>query len=193
MYNIESIYKNFSESEKSHSTQVTKLAVLIFQNTQFLHELGDKELEYLKQAAKYHDIGRTISSSEHYIKSYEIIVNSALKGFTKAELEVIAQIARYHSGKIPSKFDKYFKKLDNSQKRIVKKLAGILRVADLLDREHLELVKNIDFEFIKEGRILVMQISVLQKGYFPDVKILAKKKILLEKTFIVQLLVKLAK
>ena len=193
MYNIDNIYKNFSESEKSHSQQVLKLAVMIFENTKFLHNLEKKELEYLKCAAKYHDIGRTISSNEHYLKTYEIIINSALEGFNKSEIEMIAQIARYHSGPIPSKTDKHFKKLDNTQKKIVKKLAGILRVADVLDREHLELVKNINFKYQKEGRILTMEITVFQDGYFPDVKILAKKKILLEKTFIVQLLVVLAK
>ena len=193
MHNINNIYKNFSESEKSHSMQVVKLASIIFDSTEFLHKLSAREAEYLKCAAKYHDIGRTISSAEHYMKSYEIIVNSAIEGFSRSEIEVIAQIARYHSGPIPIKTDKHFKKLDDGQKKIVKKLSGILRVADILDREHLELVKNIEVDFQKEGRILNMKISVLQDGYFPDVKILAKKKILLEKTFIVQLIVTLAK
>lgn len=193
MYNIENIYKNFSESEKSHSMQVLKLAIMIFDSTEFLHKLSAREADYLKCAAKYHDIGRTISSNEHYMKSYEIIKNSSIDGFSRSEIELIAQIARYHSGAIPAKTDKYFKKLDDGQKKIVKKLAGILRVADILDREHLELVKNITVDFQKDGRVLNMKISVLQDGYFPDVKVLAKKKILLEKTFVVQLIVTLAK
>ncbi len=193
MYNLENIYDSYSENEKSHSFQVVKLALLIFDKISFLHKLGEKERGYLCLAAKFHDVGRTIGSAQHYLNSYKIISNSKIKGFNSDEIEIIAQVARYHSGQISTKNDEHFKKLNDGQKKLVHKLAGILRVADLLDREHLELVKNLDFEFEEDEKILTMWLSVLQKGYFPDVKILAKKKILFEKTFEVQLVLKLAR
>ncbi|MDD3593910.1 MAG: HD domain-containing protein [Candidatus Gastranaerophilales bacterium] len=193
MFDLESVYNTYSENEKSHAKQVVFLSRLIFEETKAFHDFEEKELNYLTLAAKYHDIGRIIGSSKHYLNSYKVIKESdfaRIKNLTPAELEIIALVARYHSGEIPKKDDKDFRNLEKSEQKTVKILAGILRLADVLDREHLELVKNIYFELDNENKILYLLLEVLQKGYFPDVKIFAKKKLLMEKEFHTQVVIK---
>ena len=59
-----------------------------------------------------------------------------LTGFTDAEIEVIAQVARYHRKSAPKVKHEAFAVLDEADQQVVRTLAGILRVAIGLDRAH---------------------------------------------------------
>jgi exopolyphosphatase/guanosine-5'-triphosphate,3'-diphosphate pyrophosphatase len=65
-----------------------------------------------------------------------LIRNSELTGFSEAERAVIANIARYHRGSLPKKRHFAFAALNVPDRDIVCKLAGIVRLADALDRSH---------------------------------------------------------
>jgi len=61
------------------------------------------EREYLEAAAYMHDLGYLISHSQHHRHSYYIIRNAELLGFTDREIEIIANVARYHRKVIQAK------------------------------------------------------------------------------------------
>ncbi|MFZ4434736.1 MAG: exopolyphosphatase, partial [Microthrixaceae bacterium] len=70
--------------------------------------------------------------------SYYVIRNSEhLMGFTDREIELIAQVARYHRRSVPS-VDKHleFASLTEADQTVVRSLAGILRIAIGMDRNH---------------------------------------------------------
>lgn len=136
------LLKKYRWHEK-HSTHVTHLALKIFDDTQPIHQFlpGDREL--LEYASLMHDIGYHISQKKHHKHSLYIILNSNLKGFAQEEIEVMAHVARYHRRSTPKSRHSLFEALTTEQKRKVRYLGGILRVADGLDRSHYQNVISI--------------------------------------------------
>ena len=80
--------------------------------------------------------GRAASSATvaHHKHSYYLIANSEIFGLNRDEIEMVAQIARYHrrSGPKPSHLE--YMSLPRESRVVVNKLAAILRVADALAR-----------------------------------------------------------
>ena len=130
--------------DRDHSDQVLKLANKIFDFVKLKFEFSDDEREYLEAAAILHDIGYYISHTDHHKHSYYLIRNADMLGFNDKEIEIIANIARYHRKSHPKIKHENFSKLDEQSKELVKKLAGILRIADALDRSHKGIVNDLD-------------------------------------------------
>ena len=129
---------------EQHSTHVTKIALKLFDELQKELNLPDSDRELLEYAGYMHDIGYYISHRKHHKHALYLIRNADLKGFKEDEIDLMANVARYHRRSTPKKRHKRFRKLDKHLKRRVKKLAGILRVADGLDRSHFQNVKKVE-------------------------------------------------
>ena len=65
-------------------------------------------------------------------------------GFNDREIEIIANVARYHRKSHPKTKHEGFGKLDMQSRELVRRLSGILRLADALDRSHKSIVKSIE-------------------------------------------------
>lgn len=140
------------EWHQKHSTHVTHLALKIFDDTQVLHQFSRTDRELLEYASLMHDIGYHISQKKHHKHSLYIILNSNLKGFTQEEIEVMAHIARYHRRSTPKSRHGLFNSLTDVQQKKVRYLAGILRVADGLDRSHYQNVISIQSRLIPKDK-----------------------------------------
>ncbi|HMG44929.1 MAG TPA: Ppx/GppA phosphatase family protein [Acidimicrobiales bacterium] len=125
------------DEDPAHSAQVARLALQLFDGTADLHGLGDDSREVLEAAALLSNVGLFVSHSGHHKHTYYVIRNSEhLAGFTDREIELIAQVARYHRKSEPTKRHPPFAALDADDQRRVEVLAGLLRVAVGLDRNH---------------------------------------------------------
>jgi exopolyphosphatase / guanosine-5'-triphosphate,3'-diphosphate pyrophosphatase len=125
------------DDEPDHREQVARLALLLFDATSPQHGLDAVWREFLEAAALLANIGLYISHSQHHLHSYYVIRNTErLVGFTDAEIEVIAQVARYHRKSEPKASHPAFQHLGADEQHVVRALAGILRVAIGLDRSH---------------------------------------------------------
>ena len=102
---------------------------------------NDREL--LHFAALLHDVGSVIGHDRHTEHAYYIIKNANLRGLTAAELELIANVARYHGKARPRKRDKNFRALAPSERRTVRWLAAMLRIAEGLDRSQYQLIRSL--------------------------------------------------
>ncbi len=80
-----------------------------------------------------HDIGLFIAYEKHHKHSYYLIKSSGPTSFDGVELDLIANIARYHRKAHPSPKHLPFSQLSPLQQDVVRKLSAILRVADGLD------------------------------------------------------------
>lgn len=129
---------------EAHSRHVTNMALTIFDALKDELKLPDTDRELLEFAGYLHDIGYYISHSAHHKHAMYIIRNSELKGFKQDEIEIIANVARYHRRSTPKKRHGEYWKLEPELRARVKKLSGILRVADGLDRSHYQNVKQLD-------------------------------------------------
>jgi exopolyphosphatase/guanosine-5'-triphosphate,3'-diphosphate pyrophosphatase len=124
------------DDDLTHSAHVAALALQLFDSTEPQHGLPTEAREYLEAGALLANVGLVISHSKHHLHSYYVIRNSELTGLTDAEIEIIAQIARYHRKSAPKASHAEFGRLSPEDQRLVKTLAGILRVAIGLDRSH---------------------------------------------------------
>lgn len=127
-----------------HSRHVARLSLKIFDELQEELNLADSDRELLEYAAWMHDIGYHISHRKHHKHALYIIRNSDLMGFKEHEIEVMANVARYHRRSTPKQRHPYFNRLNKKQKERVKRLSAILRVADGLDRSHFQNVRNLE-------------------------------------------------
>ncbi|MEO0457468.1 MAG: Ppx/GppA phosphatase family protein [Cyanobacteria bacterium P01_A01_bin.114] len=143
-----------------HCERVAQFAQTLFNQTQgVLHQWSDSEREYLWAAAILHNCGHYISHSAHHKHSYYLIRNGELLGFTERELELIANIARYHRKSAPKKKHESYRDLPTKRDRErVDQLSAILRVAVALDRRRMGTIKDIQVKFNESKRQLTLNI-----------------------------------
>lgn len=129
--------------EREHTHQVTRLALEIFDALKEVHQMGPEERFRLHCAALLHDIGWVEGPQGHHKTAMKLIVSDPRLPFRRSERQMIALIARYHRKALPDVRHKYYGNLSDAEQRCVRVLAGILRVADGLDRSHNRVVRGI--------------------------------------------------
>lgn len=125
------------DEDPVHSEHVAKLALELFDATAERHGLGPEARALLEAGALLANVGLVISHAKHHKHSYYLIRNSdRLVGFTDGEIEVVAQIARYHRKSAPKGSHPDWELLDDADQQTVRVAAAVLRVAIGLDRSH---------------------------------------------------------
>ncbi|MEM6263266.1 MAG: Ppx/GppA phosphatase family protein [Bacteroidota bacterium] len=142
---VQNLAKHY-EFDPRHGLKVSELSSSLFDQLAGMHQLGADEKEILQYAAILHDIGKFINPSAHHKHGQYIIMNSNLSGFSTNELVLLANVVRYHRKSMPKRDHFHYNILSDERKRIVSILAGILRIADNLDRGHRNLVKGVKLD-----------------------------------------------
>ena len=123
------------EDDLAHAQHATDLSLELFDALRPAHGLGEAEREILEAAGMLHNVGRFIAHAAHHKHSYYLIRHSEhLAGFTEQEIELIAQVARYHRKSNPRNKHEEFAALGPDEQQCVRVLAGLLRIAIALDR-----------------------------------------------------------
>jgi len=140
--------------DAQHARQVGLMAATIFQAVANRSGLDARDGELLEAAALLHDIGYFISYDSHHKHSYHFIRHANLFGFSPRERELIANIARYHRKAKPKLSHDNFAPLDEQDQQKVRRLGGILRLADGLDRRRNAQVRNLTAE-LKQNQLRI--------------------------------------
>jgi len=143
------------QAPEVHSLHVASLALRLFDQTKRLHGLGSTERDWLEYAAILHDIGYLIHERQHHKHAYYLITHSELGGLSGDEIQVIANVARYHRRAVPRTKHDEFDALSAKLQRVVRILSALLRIADGLDRTHFSIVRTIDVRIGKTVTIVV--------------------------------------
>ncbi|HTY07325.1 MAG TPA: Ppx/GppA phosphatase family protein [Gemmatimonadales bacterium] len=130
-------------SNERHCERVALLAVQLFDALRRPFDLPPEGREVLMAGALLHDIGYLINHERHHKHAYHLIMHGDLPGFSAREVELIANVARYHRRAAPKKDHPNFGRLTKDERRLVRRLSGILRIADGLDRTHGGIVKAV--------------------------------------------------
>ncbi len=154
----------------AHARQVTLLCQNLYDRLQALELLPnldsklDSKLDssdpedtprsLLSAAATLHDIGLLIEQSSHHKHSSYLIRNGGLLGFDPAQIDVVAQIARYHRKNTPKPSHLEFAALPAATQKRVTQLSAILRLADSLDRSHTQQAQIVDLCRQEKGLLL---------------------------------------
>jgi len=168
-------------SELAHSRHVARLAGSIYAQLAMSFDLNPLDRPLLEAAAKLQDVGYLINYDQHHKHSYHLILHSRLDGYQPNELEVIANVARYHRGADPKRKHANFRQLSARDQLRVRQMAAILRVAGGLDRSNTQQVTSATVVVGKHGEI-TLQLAAKQ---FPEVDIWGarKRSKLFEKVF----------
>ena len=135
---------NSYHEDLGHAEHITDLALELFDGLGPMHGLGEEDRELFEAASLLHNVGIFISHSAHHRHSYYIIRNSEhLTGFTEREIEIIAQVARYHRKSAPKSKHADFASLGSADKNKVRWMAAMLRVAIGLDRSNRQVVTRV--------------------------------------------------
>jgi exopolyphosphatase/guanosine-5'-triphosphate,3'-diphosphate pyrophosphatase len=124
------------DDDPSHSLNVAHLSCMLFDELSHTYELDLHHRLYLEAAAVLANVGLVVSHARHHLHTYYIVRNADLVGFTDHEIELIAQIARYHRKSEPKFQHAAFAALSEDDQHTVRMLSAILRIAIGLDRTH---------------------------------------------------------
>ncbi len=134
--------------EREHSEHVTRLCTSIYgqlRKTAAVKRARKHEpraLELLQAGAVLHDIGMMVDIERHHKHGRDMILCAQLPGFDERESIILANLARYHRRTGPRKSHNLFASLRKRDQDLVRTLTAILRVADGLDRSHVQAVER---------------------------------------------------
>ncbi len=151
--------------DENHAERVRELSVRLFDELKTEQRMSATHRLYLEVASLLHDIGLFVGSRSHHKHSLYLISSSELFGLRKREMELIANIARYHRRAMPQRSHVSFVSLDRDERMVVSKLAAILRVANALDKDYSQNI--MDLKISREGdqiTLMAPNISDLPMG-----------------------------
>jgi exopolyphosphatase/guanosine-5'-triphosphate,3'-diphosphate pyrophosphatase len=106
-------------------------------------------------AAMLHDVGMSLSYSNHQMHGYYFITNAELLGFDQIEIAIMATTILFRRKKFPRKWDKECAALDERSQEIVRVLGVRLSIAEGLDQSHTGLVRDMEMELAGKRKALL--------------------------------------
>jgi len=131
------------ETDVDQKRHVARLALQLFDQLKDFHGMDESARDLLYHASLIFDVGAFVNFKDYHKHSKYLIVHGGLRGFNNSEIYILAQLARYHRKAGPKKKHKSFRNMIKVDKRTVKGLAGILRIAVALDKTKNQWVENV--------------------------------------------------
>jgi exopolyphosphatase/guanosine-5'-triphosphate,3'-diphosphate pyrophosphatase len=139
----------------THARQVSRLAGALWRQLSAPLLLKPEDRELIESAALVANVGYLINFEGHHKHSYHLIVNSELPGFERRQLQLLANVARYHRGSRPKRRHENYSELSADDRRRVLSLAAILRLALALDRTHQQNVSDVRAR-VRNGEVRIV-------------------------------------
>ena len=129
---------------RPHVQNLEMTALAMFDATKKMHGMKERERLLLRMAVMLHDVGKYISLNNVADSSYNIIMSNEIIGLSHIEREMVALIAKYNTAVLPS-YDELVMEssLSAEQYLTVSELTAIVRLANALDRSHLQKIQSI--------------------------------------------------
>jgi exopolyphosphatase/guanosine-5'-triphosphate,3'-diphosphate pyrophosphatase len=150
--------------DADHAHQVECLAGTLFMELAEYHKLDRSDRKLLEYAAILHDIGYVVSAQGHHRHALMLILTEPLIPFSRDEVKIIANVARYHRKALPNQQHTIYGSLTEADRQRVVFMAAMLRVADALDRSHKARVNELTCEVTEDAVIL----HVIAEQELPD-------------------------
>jgi exopolyphosphatase/guanosine-5'-triphosphate,3'-diphosphate pyrophosphatase len=140
--------------DRRHVEHVRLLSLQLFD--QLADEVGadPAERSLLEAAALLHDVGQMVSYRKHHLHSYQLIMHAERLNLDPHQRMIVALVSRYHRRRGPRKKHEEFAALSQEDKLLVRRLSGMLRIADGLDRGHTATVETIVTELNRHQLVI---------------------------------------
>lgn len=144
-------------SKYKHAKQVCKLSLQLFFELARLdkHEFTVQEANILFVAAFLHDAGYSFPTQDlaHELFSQQYVQHTAIElPLSTADRQLAADIAYYHRNAEPA-----------MDQPLVRKLAAMLKLADIFDKDHIQHVRSLSLVPGFDGLTLVVGVSKKKK------------------------------
>jgi exopolyphosphatase/guanosine-5'-triphosphate,3'-diphosphate pyrophosphatase len=126
-----------------HAQAVARLSCRIFDEWRAEHALARHDRLLLQVAALLHDVGSFVSVRSHHKHTQYLIEASEIFGLTRDDMRVVANVARYHRRAQPEPTHLSYMMLSRPDRVRVQKLGALLRLANALDAEHLQKIRDV--------------------------------------------------
>jgi len=140
----------------NHAGNVADVSLRLFDELQGDHGLRTRQRLLLRVAALLHEAGAFVGTTAHHKHSYYLIAHSEIFGLNRDEIEIVAQVARYHRRSAPKPSHVEYVSLPRETRVVINKLAAILRVADALSRGRLYPGRDLRLE--RQGDDLIIYV-----------------------------------
>jgi len=195
--NTDEIIKKYS-TDKDHGKNVEKLSILLFQKIKpYFPDLeiydNEKCLNLLKKGALLHDIGiafEKMYDTPHHKAGAKFVYENKPDDVEENLLPLLCCIIRYHRKSMPKIKHKFYKILNDEQKKMADIFSAIVRFSDSLDYLHIGLLEDFVTVYDKELKLLtfVFTNNIISERSFMSA--IEKKKDLFEKVFQVKIRLK---
>ena len=144
--------------DQQHAEHVRELSILLFDQLQAVHHLPAASRVLLEAGALLHDTGHMISHRGHHKHGEYFVLNGDIPGLEGRERAIVAALVRYHNRKSePASHHLAYSSLNNTDKQMTRRLAGILRIAEALDHAHRQRIVNLRATFQRGAVTLQVQ------------------------------------
>ncbi len=144
--------------DENHAECVRMIAAKIYDSLKTEIALDDYARTLLETAAILHDIGSFIRFDNHNLHSCYIIKNSEIFGLSRKDNTIVSLIAKYHKGTSIPQDEESFTMLPRSDRMTILKLTAILRIADAMDRGHIQQFSDFNIE-IRQNTMYIKTIN----------------------------------
>jgi exopolyphosphatase/guanosine-5'-triphosphate,3'-diphosphate pyrophosphatase len=140
------------ERDQRHAEHVRELSLQLFDQLQPLHHLPADARVILEAAALLHDIGHSISHKGHHKHGEYLTMNGDIPGLEGRDRALTAAVVRYHNRKAqPENHHVAYASLNNSDRRLARRLASLVRIAEGLDHSHRQRIHRIRAAFQRDA------------------------------------------
>ncbi len=130
--------------EQGHAEQVRRLAASLFEQLAPVHRLPTELRLPLEMAALLHDIGLVVHTKSHHKHGEYLIRHAHIPGLAEHQQMLVACLVRYHSKAGPEPHHKLYASLEARERRQVRMLSALLRIAVGLDDDSRQAVRQVE-------------------------------------------------
>jgi exopolyphosphatase / guanosine-5'-triphosphate,3'-diphosphate pyrophosphatase len=172
-------FANRVDHDTTHGEHVRQLARTLFHQLRDVHGLPGELGVALEVAALLHDVGEVVNVRGHHKHSEYMIRWARIPGLDDTSREMIALLARTHR-KDAARAKQIINEssLAKDRRAQVRRLSGLLRIADALDSEHRSRVEQI--VCTRMGEAIVLDLVVRDGPSRDDAQLLRKSDLLVE-------------
>jgi exopolyphosphatase/guanosine-5'-triphosphate,3'-diphosphate pyrophosphatase len=163
-----------------HAERVREFVTTLFDQLMPLHELPSELRLPLEMAALLHHAGKVVHVKGHHKHGEYLVRNAELPGLPDEEQALLACLVRYHGKSEPEMHHKLYASLTPRERRRVRALSGILRIAVALDGGSAQGVRGFT---VRTKRKKVRLRLHLAPGASVDLRAIRRKTRLFEKEF----------
>jgi len=136
--------------EQTHAEHVRSLAASLFDQLAAVHGLPAGLRLSLELGAVLHDVGLVINGKSHHKHGEYLVRHAHIPGLAPPQQALIACLVRYHSKAGPEPHHKLYASLPPRDRRRVRALSALLRVAVALDAEGTRAVRQVEVRVARQ-------------------------------------------